>query len=239
MQVGLGTDEAPKLAKQIFKTHIKSGSDMEINTTSKQREFIGKYIEAWLKDPSERPKTPTPGRLFFELYRYFYRNVAFDVFPRFRKSPYFEELLQLHLCRSMSIPSARDDFSQTLSTKENAALALFVDAQAFEKSYESLASGWPSAETCQSARACFSNHEITLQEYVSLASFEQIKRQVLEAPASLFSAPKLKALNLLCEPYESFLTSERGSHFLGSIGVTRIAKSEGFDMGSADYGAAW
>ena len=66
-----------------------------------------------------------------------------------------------------------------LSALQQAALAYFLDACAYSAAYSSLASGWPSDETVQQARAVFQKHAGMWPQFgVAADAHEIIQRQL-------------------------------------------------------------
>ena len=66
-----------------------------------------------------------------------------------RHSPYYTELLELHLSKTLLFPECLEPFQMTLNEAEVGVLKLWLDAHSFEGDYTSLASGWPSDASVQ------------------------------------------------------------------------------------------
>jgi len=231
------SEQSLELAKSIVKTHVKLGSPMEVNSTAKQRKVIDNFMASWVKG-----EPPGPPRIVFQdLYRVSYRTSAFDVFPRFKLSPHCKELVKLHMSRTMQQPRCLERFKAFSTDEEVTVLEFWLAAQNFDNEYECLASGWPSDDSCRNARLVFSNHAKALAQLLAEPAIAQLKRQVLEAPPSLYRAAQILALNFLHEKYEQWLESPEGKAYCEELAIDRLKKpttdTDMFDGG--DYNAGW
>ena len=100
-----------------------------MNCSNKHRENILRTIKRWEDGELEAEGGHAPKMsLFHELHRMIYRNVLFDVFPRFKMSKHCTELVTLHLNYTLTHEVCREGLYGSLSGTPLSALKFWLDA---------------------------------------------------------------------------------------------------------------
>lgn len=99
-----------------------------------------------------------------EAYKVVFRQVKFDIFPRFRRSRAAAEWATLQLRRCLRSPAFCEAFcgegsSTAFSPLQRQALDFYRAVLDYQSSYVALASGWPSDSSAQSAKRVYCAYE--------------------------------------------------------------------------------
>jgi len=209
------------------KEHVQTGAKLEVNMPNALRDKLLSWHKSSLNDKS----LPTPTPLWAEAYRICHRNVKYDVFPRYRCSPLCEEAMTLHLRRCLLAASCRDAFTAedspvALTPTQKAALQCFVAATDYSRAHTTLASGWPDDASVQEASRVFmASHKQWPEFGIDEQTAAAIRKQLNEAPPTLFHPTLMPCLNAFADVYTEWLDSEQGKAFCKEhIGTIRSLK---------------
>lgn len=212
---------AIELTRSIIKRHVASNN---LCLT----ENIGGALRKWLKETDE--KKTVPNDLIGAAYAMTLRTVKHDIFPRFRRSTHFDQLLYVHLGRTLQHDGFRRLFEAELTPSQQAALAFWRDARTLE---ESAVEGEEEATGDEARRASLALLSQHGDQLMQLCSDEyDSTRQALDADAgtaeggarggSLLGSVVHACQNQLVDPYVAFLASEKSQQLLKELGVGSV-----------------
>ena len=101
-----GAAAESRIAQRACKEHVQPGSTLEVPLPPALRD----RILAWYKQVREEAELPTPTPLWAEAHKICFRNVKFDVYPRFKTAKTAEECFTLHPRRTLLAQALRDAF---------------------------------------------------------------------------------------------------------------------------------
>mmetsp|Transcript_33484 Transcript_33484/g.99648 ORF Transcript_33484/g.99648 Transcript_33484/m.99648 type:complete len:318 (+) Transcript_33484:73-1026(+) len=224
--VTAGDAQARALGDTIFDSHIKAGAPEEMAVTARLREQLKQALKQWKEGTSSTAEVSVSG-LLASTYQTVYRNVSFDVLPRFLASEHAIEMAKLHPSKAMLYEPSREVFERSIDEDGDDWLALWLAAHEYFERYMSLASGWPTEETSQRAARLVKLHRKTMAKLCGEAELKGIQRQVGEAPLELFDTARLSALNAIQPSWALFLDTEDGGEYVKSAGITeRVTKEQ-------------
>ena len=125
------------------------GAELEVNLSAK----VSKECREWYDKIEQGVLLSPPTSILTEAYKLTFRTVKFDTLPRFKLSPYGEELVSIHLRYVLHRPAFQDALKSELAPPQKASLLFCIDAAQYSAKNVTLASGWPADETVQ-AWAC-------------------------------------------------------------------------------------
>lgn len=205
---------AVELTRSILKKHV---ADNNLCLT----ENIGAALRQWLQHTEAQP---VPQDLISAAYKMTLRTVEFDTFWRFTRSSHFQELLCLHLGRTLQHAAFKAIFEAELTPPQRDALAFWQEASALdvEASAPATSEAAP-AEVQLAAAALFARHRDCLQAMCP-DELEVIKAAIdqdgaAEASTKVLSGAMTAALNILVDPYVAFLCDKKNRPLLQELGV--------------------
>lgn len=238
------------MTKCIINRHI-ANNNLCLN------ENVGGALRKWLRVAQEESAPAIPSDLIRKAFDVTFKTVKHDIFPRFQRSPLAQELLYVHLGRTLQHQALRAEFQQALDPVQRDALALWEDICTYEE-----ASSVPlgrSRMRWEGASRIFQQHQDAIgvlapEEHVRLKSLMKLALQNDEASAdgpaaTLFDGAKAAAQNQLAEPYLKFVsTVDSSKRHLADMGVKEslilsatlpnITSDQGSARGDAPSGAA-
>ena len=165
------------------------------------------------------------------------RTVKHDIFPRFRQSAHFDQLLYVHLGRTLQHDGFRALFEAELTPMQHNALAFLRDARALSERAEA-----DEEETGAAARRAslvlLSQHgdqltQLCADEYDATKQALDVAEGATEGSApgdgSVLGSLVHACQNQLVEPYVAFLASEKSQLLLKELGVASIDLSSRSD----------
>ena len=129
-----------------------------------------------------------------------------------------------------------------MSSPQSAALDYYATASLYVNNYTSLASGWPSDTSVQEAQVVFTKFHTHWTSFgVDERVQKDIKKQLQEAPLTLFTETIVPCLNILSPKYIEWLDSKEGRGFCGAhIGLQRsVVKTKAKLDNTDDYLHGW
>lgn len=205
-------NRAIDMTRSIIKRHVA-------NNNLCLTEHIGGALRKWLRE--QEPSPSIPFALITKAYEMTLRTVKHDIFPRFISSSLAQELLYVHLGRTLQHEALKSDFSRSLqSPHEQAALAFWEDVRTFGEVSFSSSKAWTAAAELMK------RHGDTLLELCP-EEHARIKLALVAAgenadgpPPNLFGGAKTAMQNLLTEPYVRFVSEESSSkRHLAELGL--------------------
>jgi len=104
---------ARELGQDIYERHIKAGAAEEMAVTSRLRNQLKQALADWLSGTSTSAEVSVK-QLLAILYQTVYRNVSFDVIPRFLASAHCHEMAKLHPARALLHEPSRAVYERIL-----------------------------------------------------------------------------------------------------------------------------
>eukprot|EP00620_Florenciella_sp_RCC1587_P020510 CAMPEP_0182567806 /NCGR_PEP_ID=MMETSP1324-20130603/8921_1 /TAXON_ID=236786 /ORGANISM="Florenciella sp., Strain RCC1587" /LENGTH=264 /DNA_ID=CAMNT_0024781855 /DNA_START=15 /DNA_END=809 /DNA_ORIENTATION=- len=110
----------------LYNTYIKNGVEMQVNISQGEREKIeaalglGAHLAAPAVDPGESPPEEIPTNIFNVAQNEVYMMLKGDLYPRFKESPQFKEMLRQEVNGEQEEPKKkRNSIVEILTSSEN------------------------------------------------------------------------------------------------------------------------
>lgn len=212
-----------ELTKSIIRRHVATNN---LCLTEK----VGGGLREWLWDQDASASVPT--ELINQAYYMTFCTVKYDIFPRFKMSPLAQELLYVHLSRTLQHDALRDDFEQHCDSKLQAALAFWVEANKFTKE---IADPRAKNKTLRLAVEIFDRHQAVLLVHcpdINRALKSSLAREKIEIfqVQALYERAQSAVQNSLAETYIKWANADLGKRHLADLGTQCSLKP--FDQSS-------
>lgn len=205
------TSRAIELTRAIIKRHVATNN---LCLT----ENIGGALRKWLHTDEKRA---VPNDLIDAAYAMTLRTVKYDIFPRFRRSSHFDQLLCVHLGRTLQHGAFREAFEVELTPMQSSALAFWRSARDFEQRHSR-----DTLDTIEIEAQILLDRHRDLLSTVCPDEFDAL-RQALDAESTslesgAFAGCIAACQNQLVDPYVDFVSSEKSTRLLKELGVGNI-----------------
>jgi len=220
-----GEASAGCIALRVIRTHIEDGSELQCIEVPAA---LALELSLWSRGDCHEVPIAKLGQVY-ELVAKF---VEADIFPRFMKSAYFEELLVLHPARLLLRPAFKKSFEAHIGSTQKQTLNLWLkmtDLSIKQSLIQQHAMKALEKHAVPSADALLNTNPFLLS--TSVEPFQIHCREMtlqLEAQRQIFDSTAAAALNGLSEAFECWLDTGCGKQLLAkSLGIEqRLIKIE-------------